>query len=151
MCLGGAHNRRVDRPRAPLRALAAYLSELESPGYAAGTWRGGERAPDGVIQMPWFDYSDRGLELLGAIGKAGMVVAGFDWMRWLDSPEGVALRDHPGAIERASEADLAHLLTAIVRGDRFSEGNVAGAIESGVMARILRRLRDLLDAGESPG
>jgi hypothetical protein len=141
----------VDRPRAPLEALAAYLPELESPGYVAGTWRGGERGPDGVIQMPWFEDSDRGLALRGAIGAAGMVVTGFDWMRWLDSPEGAALRDEPGAIERASEEDLAHLLTAIVRGDRFSEGNVAGAIESGVMARILRRLRDLLDAGESPG
>lgn len=132
------------RTREQLQAIVDFLSELESPGFPAGEWRGGGRLADGSIEMPWFERSARLDALLGAIGAAGFVTPGFDWMAWLGSPEGAAFRDEPGHIERASEQDLAHLFTAIIRGDRFTEGNVAGAVESGVMARAVRRLGELI-------
>jgi hypothetical protein len=65
-------------------------------------------------------------------------------MTSLVTPEGQALSAGPAAIERASSADLARLVTAIVRGDRFSEGNLAGAIERGFVAAICRRAAALL-------
>ncbi len=70
---------------------------------------------------------------------------GFDWMTWLQTPHGVALSSAPAAIAGASSTDLARLVTAIVRGDRFVEGNLAGAIESGVVTAICRRAVALLD------
>jgi len=47
--------------------------------------------------------------------------------------------------------DLARLVTAIVRGDRFCEGNVAGAIERGFVTAICRRAAALLARGASAG
>ena len=37
------------------------------------------------------------------------------------------------------------LLTAIIRSDRFTEGSIAGAFESGLLARIARRAASLLE------
>lgn len=70
---------------------------------------------------------------------------GFDWMTWQQMPDGKALSSVPAPIACASAADLASLLTAIVRGDRLVEGNLAGAIESGVATAICRRAAALLD------
>jgi hypothetical protein len=41
-------------------------------------------------------------------------------------------------------ADLARLVTAIVRGDRFTEGNLAGAMQRGFVTAICRRAAVLL-------
>ena len=49
----------------------------------------------------------------------------------------------------ATADDLARLLTAIVRSDRFSEGSINGAFESGLLARIARRAATLLAAEAS--
>lgn len=65
-------------------------------------------------------------------------------MTWLQTPAGQELATDPAAITRASSADLARLVTAIVRGDRFSEGNLAGAVEHGFVAAICRRAAALL-------
>ena len=46
-------------------------------------------------------------------------------------------------METASLLELAQLLTAIHRGDRFMEGNIAGAFESGLIVRIVRRIRGI--------
>lgn len=137
------------RRRQQIEPLLTFLPELDAGTFEVGAWQGGEPDADGVIQMPWFERSPRLDALVAAIGAAGLVTPGFDWMRWLDSPEGAAMRDEPGRIERATEVDLEHLFTAIIRGDRFSEGNIAGAIESGVMARAVRRLEQLTREAES--
>jgi hypothetical protein len=44
----------------------------------------------------------------------------------------------------ASPDDLARLLTAIVRSDRFVEGSLVGAFESGLLTRIAQRAAALL-------
>jgi hypothetical protein len=134
-----------------LRCLAAWLPVLEAPDFSAGAWRGGDTDADGVIQMPWFEYDERIAGWPGACEDGGLVVMGFDWMAWLGTPKGAALSTRPGALDAiaaASSADLARLVTAIRRGDRFSEGNIAGAIESGIVAAISRRAAALLEAGE---
>ena len=41
------------------------------------------------------------------------------------------------AVARATPDDLAKLLTVIIRGDRFSEGEIAGAFKSGISGSIL--------------
>jgi len=64
-------------------------------------------------------------------------------MRWMGTPAAQELRDDPGRVETASLLELAQLLTAIHRGDRFMEGNIAGAFESGLIVRIVRRIRGI--------
>ena len=136
---------------AQLRCLADWLPALEAPEVSAGTWRGGDTDANGVMQMPWFEYDERLDSWRAACAGAGLIVVGFDWMRWLQTPQGIAYSRGPAsaeAIGTAPSADLARLVTAIIRGDRFSEGNIAGAFESGILAAISRRAAALLEAGE---
>ena len=133
--------------QAQLRCLADWLPILEAPDFSPGRWRGGDADAKGVITMPWFDYDDRIADWPGACGRGSLVVAGFDWMTWLGTPEGVALSTDPAAIASASSADLARLATAIRRGDRFTEGNLAAAIERGFVTAISRRAAALLAKG----
>jgi len=131
-------------------SVLAFLPEIEAADFSPGTWRGGKPDAAGVIQMPWFERSERLDALITAIASAGLVLPDFDWMTWLESPDGVDLQREPGRIERATERELAQLLTAIIRGDRFAEGNIAGALESGHLVRILRRLAVLQGGAGGP-
>ena len=45
--------------------------------------------------------------------------------------------------------DIGKLITAIVRSDRFVEGSIAGAFESGLLLGIARRAAALLAAGRA--
>jgi hypothetical protein len=73
----------------------------------------------------------------------------FDWMAWLKTPRGEELRE-PAAVATAAPEELANLLTAIVRSERFSEGSLEGAHESGLLLAIARRASGLL-SGETAG
>ena len=49
----------------------------------------------------------------------------------------------------ASPEQLAHLLTRLVRQDRFSDGTLARAYTDGLLTRIVRRVARLLQELES--
>jgi Family of unknown function (DUF6508) len=85
---------------------------------------------------------------LRALADLGPVLEapGFDWRSWLESGEGSALRT-PVAVAGATQEQLAKLLTAIIRSDRFVEGSMEGAFESGLLAAICRRAAMLLESG----
>jgi len=89
--------------------------------------------------MPWYRFSPAADAFLR---DAGGLMEPFDWPAWLGTPEGARLRD-PAAVAGASEVDLSRLLTAIVRSDRFTEGSLAGAYDSGLLIAILRRAKQL--------
>jgi hypothetical protein len=127
------------------------LEALEAPDASFGEWRGGEIDPDGAMQMPWFEYSPLADAYRRAVSGGGFILPNFDWMAWLGTTEAQELRDEPRRVERASLIELARLLTAIHRGDRFMEGNIAGAFESGLVVRIVRRVGTLANAGRKDG
>ena len=72
------------------------------------------------------------------------MIAGFDWMTWMQGDEGQALRDRPDALATATPEQLARLVTAIIRSDQFVEGSIVGAFESGLLTRIAKRAAALL-------
>jgi len=127
-----------------LRDLADLVPILEAPDADFGHWDNGPSA-DGTAHLPWFVPGPTEEAFRMAVGRGGWVVAGFDWMRWMETDEGRSLRDDPGALATASADQLGMLLTAIVRSDRFIEGSIAGAFESGLLARIARRAAALLE------
>lgn len=129
---------------ARLRTLADLVPVLEAPDADFGHW---DTAPTsgGVEHLPWFTFGPTADAFRVAVGRGGWVIAGFDWRSWMATREGRALRDRPDAIAEASTDELAKLLTAIIRSDRFVEGSIAGAFESGLLARIARRASVLLD------
>jgi Family of unknown function (DUF6508) len=128
-----------------LRRLAAHLPAFESPDFSFGEWVQPWTDAEGRTHMPWYRVSPAADAFLR---DAGELVQPFDWPAWLRTPEGDRLRD-PAAVAAASQADLGRLLTAILRSDRFTEGSLAGAFESGLLTAILRRAKEL--SGNPPG
>lgn len=128
-----------------LSALAAFLPRIDAPDFSPGEWRGGERDNDGTIQMPWFCASDVVNDFVKTAYDLGWVT-NFDWPDWIQTAEARHLRDDPAALETASPAQLAKLLTVIIRQDRFSEGAIAEAFDSGLLRSILVRAKVLSDA-----
>ncbi len=131
-----------------LRRLAAYEPVFGDPSFSPGTWEGGRPDEHGVIRMPWFSYNDTVDRFHRELAAARWVYP-FDWPVWAATPEGGRLVSDPAAIATASAADLAKVLTSIVRGDRFHEGAFAAAFERGTIAAITRRAAELIRVLES--
>ena len=129
-----------------LLALAGWVDRFGAPDFDIGHWVTSEPDADGVIQMPWFDYSAAADAFREECARAGWVVP-FDWMAWLGSPDGRRFIEDHSLVAHATAADLSRLLTAIIRGDRFSEGELAGAYESGMLGAIARRAAALAKEG----
>ncbi len=105
---------------------------------------------DGVHSLGWFEFGRTAEAWRNAVTHGAWIVGAFDWSSWLAGDEGRALRDDPAAIASATPDQLARLLTAIVRSDRFVEGSIAGAFESGLLAGISRRAAALLVPSSDP-
>ena len=68
----------------------------------------------------------------------------FDWFGWTKTQEGKDLTERPDRIASASQDELAKALTALMRDDRFHQGRLEGAFESGVLTAIVQRAESLL-------
>ncbi|MCB8780052.1 DUF6508 domain-containing protein [Planktothrix agardhii 1806] len=79
------------------------------------------------------------------------VSSDINWVEWMKTDEAKKLRDNPTALAKASEHDLACLLTTLIRQERFCEGSLEGAYDSGLLTRILQRAASMLDEMTSKG
>lgn len=136
---------------ASLRALAAFIDAFEAPGFAFGEWERSEEREPGVWTMPYVDYGPTALEFQRAAASHGWVRSDVNWMKWAETPEARRFVDNPAEIATASAEQLARLLTTIIRGDRFSEGNMLGAFESGHLTAIAHRAQVLAGAAAGGG
>ncbi|WP_030157143.1 DUF6508 domain-containing protein [Glycomyces sp. NRRL B-16210] len=115
-----------------LFALADALTEADFDV----PWGGGQRTPSGAITMPFPMYGDTVQEIRNLLGE--VAVTPFDWPAWLSAhPEALS----PEAIAAAGPATAARAATAVLRGERFSEGTIEAALRDGVFTAILERLR----------
>ena len=73
----------------------------------------------------------------------GCVMAGFDWPSWTGTPEALGLRDDPEVLKQATPVQLAKLLTVLIRQERFVNGALASAYDSGLLTAVLRRAEEL--------
>jgi hypothetical protein len=126
-----------------LRAVAAFQAELEDPAFTSGRWHDSERQGD-AMTMPWFELSPRALAFVAALG--GLLMPGFAWPEWAKTDEAQALARDRDVLARASADDLGRLATALIRQDRFIEGALSEAFDTGLMAALARRAGEL--AGE---
>lgn len=122
-----------------LAGLAAFLPAFQAPGFEFGHWGGGEKTDGGAIQVPYYVLSDEAEAFVRAAYDLRWVLEGFDWPAWKETPEAIELRDDPEALKRASAEQLAQLLTVFIRQDRFVEGGLAAAFESGLLTKIVGR------------
>ncbi len=120
--------------------LARFLPLLEAAGFTAGHM---EPITESTVPGLWlFPHAVVGSvveDLVQAAYADGWVMMNFDWVRWFETPQAAALRDDKAVLARASRLRLAKLLTTVIRQDRFVEGALLAAFESGLMLRIIRR------------
>lgn len=128
-----------------LEGIVSSLPELDYPRGDFGTWEGGEQTASGAITLPYVNYSDTVMRFTQAAYDYGWVRSDVNWPEWKDTPEATQLRDEPDAIEQATEEQLAKLLTVVIRQDRFVDGVLLWAFESGLISRIVRRASALLE------
>ena len=124
---------------AALRALAGFIPALRRPGFTAGEVRGGEEIGPGVLRAPFVSYEPIVDAFVETAYSQGWVLKDFDWPAWAKSAEARSLRDDEAAIGQASPEQLARLLTVFIRQDRFVDGALLDAFESGLILRIAER------------
>ncbi|NIA13651.1 MAG: hypothetical protein GWP08_06175 [Nitrospiraceae bacterium] len=129
--------------RERLRALAAFLPRFEQPGFEPGKWVHPASEEPGVIIMGHYGFSETADAFIRMTYDTGWVLSHFDWGRWAQTPEAAELRDNPDALAQATAEQLARLLTVVIRQERFCEGALAAAFESGLITAICRRAAQL--------
>ena len=126
--------------------LAAFLPLFERPDFKAGHLVIDNAAGANFRQWPYADYDPKVDSFIEAAYRNNWVLTGFDWPTWGQSERAIQLRDEESAIEHASADELCYLLTVLIRQDRFVEGSLLKAFDSGLMLRIVRRAKVLADS-----
>ncbi|PWR20581.1 DUF6508 domain-containing protein [Zavarzinia compransoris] len=128
-----------------LRALADFLPTFRQADFKAGGWADYNQTKPGPVTLPPYRYAPVVGVFYEAASGHGWVKA-FDWFAWAASEEAKSLWEDETAIRSATPEQLANLLTVCFEADRFSEGFLSEAFESGRILRILERAAVL--AGE---
>ncbi len=131
-----------------LRGLAAYLPRFQASDFEFGRWEP-PAVDDGVTSLGFYVLSDEAVAFIESAYTLGWVFD-FDWMKWASTEEAKRLHRDRDLLAAADGKQISKLLTAIVRNDRFGEGSLAEAYESGLLTAILGRVTVLADGASKP-
>jgi hypothetical protein len=95
------------------------------------------RTRTGSCTCRGFELSADAQAFVATLGNGGWIFV-FDWVSWVDDARRIIETD---GLERTDLLTLRKLFTLLVRRDRFVEGSLGEAFESGLVVRILYRLR----------
>ncbi|MEY4144563.1 MAG: hypothetical protein RLZZ335_415 [Bacteroidota bacterium] len=102
-----------------------------------GKLAGGEKMYEGVFEMPYIAAEPIVLKFLDVVDELS-IVQPFDWPKW---DEGRKMAGDPDfEFDTVDISEKCKLLTAIIRNDRFCEGALVSAFESGLILRVLESL-----------
>ncbi len=132
------------QPPPDLATLLPSACTLANAAFDFGSWQGGVTR-DGVTALGFFALSPGARAFVTAAYDGHWVRHHFDWSEWARGDRYAELRSDPDAVGRADVDDIAHMLTTLIRGDRFNEGLFARAFDDGVLRRIARRIEQLAD------
>ena len=122
-----------------LVALSAFREDLENPEFRAGEWASFTKSEQGYFQMPYVVLGTTAKRFIDAAYENGWVMADFDWSEWAQTSRAVQLRDDHESMVTATASELFRMLTVCIRQDRFSEGALLEAFNSGLIKRIVQR------------
>ena len=101
-----------------LETLAKYRPIFTGPGFSFATFVSPKESDDGVITMGWASFGPEADSFLKDASDYGWV-QGTDWLEWSKTREAEDLCSKPEALAAAGINDLAKLITARFRADRF--------------------------------
>lgn len=138
-------NSEIDR----LKALAAFTPRLSDPRVPFGTWQPmtGSGTREDPHTLPWFSLSELGHDFVAMAYETGWILKDFDWATWAHGSEGQRIANDRTALAEANPQQLAKLLTALVRQDRFVEGALSSAYDTGLLLAIGERAERLCCPG----
>ena len=99
----------------------------------------GERGTTGIIQMPYYKESSI-ITLFLKIAYELPFIISFDWGSW-DEGRNIA-QNEDFDFDTIDIPTKCKLITAIVRNDRFCEGTLISAFNSGLILKIIRSIRN---------
>jgi len=121
-----------------IRALADFWPVFGDPNFVYKV-QDEAKEETGVITMPSSSLSLEAKAFNKMIYQEGWILDGFDWPEWAQSDEFKDIFSKPEALAEASAYQLAMLLTALARKERFCEGTMSSACSDGLLARITHR------------
>ena len=123
----------------PLMALIPEIGNTSN----FGEWSGGNKDEEGVVQAPYCvpaTIVSQFIEIVYAIP----IIIDFDWGAW-DEGRNIA-RDDNIDFDTIDLLEKCKLITAIVRNNRFCEGALVSAFESGLILNILKSIEKEISA-----
>jgi hypothetical protein len=127
-----------------LRGIVAFLPSFQAPDFKFGHWTKPPSDRPGIMMLPYFSLSEVAGSFEQKAYDLGWIMPDFDWGAWKQTAEAISLRCDAQVLARATPEQLARLLTVCIRQDRFCEGALEGAFESGLLTRILERAAVIL-------
>jgi len=129
-----------------LKRLAAFVPAFRDPRTSFGKWHPvtGKGTLEEPLTSPWFELSEVADRFCKMLYDTGWILEGFDWTEWIHTPDAQKLLRHREAIAVADCDQLAKLLTALVRQDRFSEGTLERSYADKILVAIVERAESLL-------
>lgn len=121
-----------------LAMLAAFLPTFEAPEFRFGEWHHESG------HFPHFNLGEEAVRFVDTAYNHGWVTSRVHWVEWIQTAEAQRFANDSSEIDSASVFDLECLLTTLIRQDRFVEGNLASAFDSGMLTAIVRRTGVLL-------
>jgi len=97
-----------------------------------------EHTESGALIFPWIDQTPLIHEFVQFMYDKKLVVV-FVWTEWQEGRDWYALQDE-SKYDTLDVETILKLLTAVVRNDRFNDGALVRAFESGVFPKILQKL-----------
>jgi hypothetical protein len=123
----------------PVEKLAAFLPVFTAPGFEFGSWSPMTEVAPKAFTLGFYISSAPASALVKSCYDNGWVRRDFDWLAWKRTDEAVGFFESPAAVADATADQLSKLLTVIIRRERFCDGALANAFESGLIIAILRR------------
>ena len=134
---------KTDFTKKQLQALANFWPVFTDPKFVYEA-QDEVKEKKGVITMPSSSLSPEAKAFNKMIYQEGWVLDGFGWPEWTKTDEFKDLFSKSEALAKASAHQLAKLLTALARKERFCEGTMASACSDGLLVGITQRAGMLL-------
>jgi len=125
---------------------AAFVKLNDKIQTHSGKWsiqKGGEKNADGSIQMPWMQSDPIVWEFINFMQVKNLLPF-FDWVKWHKGSELFTSTDK-NKFDNIDIETALKLIYAATRKERFADGTISRAFESGGFVKLVGRLRELQD------